>query len=267
MDRVKTIEDLIYDLDIAIKQTEKRLRSAPKGNIVLRTRGNSSLFYSKLEDKEEYLGVGKEDLIKAFAQKKYDQEILKTFKSEKDALERLLKNLKGTTRMQSEEQVWANFPDALKKYITQDINTKDGYIQRWINENWWIKKSSPEYHFFSLRGDHMRSKSEVIIADRLYHAGIPYHYEKPLKLGPSQFGQNILHPDFTILNTRTLETFYWEHLGQMDNDKYFTNAKERLEIYADADILPGKNLILSFETATSPLNVVYIDKLIKEYLK
>ncbi len=267
MDRLKTIEALIYELDIAIKQAEKRLKNAPKGNIVLRSRNNSPLFYRRLKNDEEYLGTDKENQIKALAQKRYDQEILKTFKSEKEALERLLKNLKGTTRIKSEEQIWANFPDALKKYVTQDISTKDGYIQRWINQTWWIKKRSSEYHFFSLRGDHVRSKSEVIIADRLYHAGIPYHYEKPLPLGPSQFGQDILHPDFTVLNTRTLETFYWEHLGQMDDEKYFTNAKERLEIYADAGYFPGKNLILSFETASSPLNIVYIDRLIEEYLK
>lgn len=266
MNSLKTIEALIYDLDAAIKRTEKRLKTAPAGNIVLRTRDNSPLFYIKTEDKEEYLGAGKESQIKALAQKKYDKEILKTFKSEKVALEKLLKSLKGTTRFQSEQQVWADFPEALKKYVSQDISTNEGYIQKWINQTWRLKDNIPDNRFFTIKGDHVRSKSEVIIADRLHHAGIPYHYEMPLPLGPSKFGQNILHPDFTVLNTRTLETFYWEHLGQMDDEKYFTKAKERLEIYADAGYFPGKNLILSFETASSPLNIVYIDLLIKQYL-
>ena len=27
----------------------------------------------------------------------------------------------------------------------------------------------------------------------------------------------IIHPDFTVLNVRTREILYWEHLGMMDN--------------------------------------------------
>lgn len=266
MDRVTTIKDLIYDLEDAIKRTEKRLKSAPEGCIVIRKRDNVTLFYNNLKNKEEYLGADKAEKIKALAQKKYDIEILKTFKNEKLSLERLAKNLSGTTRFQSEKQVWANFPEALKKYVALDRITDDGFIQKWIKQTWKIKKEMPKERFYSLKGDHVRSKSEIIIADRLLHANIPYHYEMPLYLGPAQYGQYIFHPDFTVLNKRTLETFYWEHLGKMDDEKYFTGTKERLEVYADAGIFPGKGLILSFETESSPLNIVYVDKLIEEFL-
>lgn len=266
MDRITTIRNLILDLNEAIKRTEKQLKNAPEGHIVLRSRNNVPLFYRRIGTEEEYLGAEKEDKIKALAQKKYDIEILRTFKSEKIALERLKKNLEGTTKLKSEQQVWEQFPEALKKYVTQDRIIDEGYIQRWKNQTWKIKHDTSEYKFISLKGERVRSKSEVIIADRLYHLGIPYHYEKNLPLGPSQYGQFVLRPDFTILNKRTLETFYWEHFGKMDDDEYFTSTKEKLEIYADSGLFPGKGLILSFETDTSPLNVVYINKLIEEYL-
>ena len=45
----------------------------------------------------------------------------------------------------------------------------------------------------SARAEPMRSKSEVIIADALTAAGVPYEYETPLVLG-----NEMRSPDFTI---------------------------------------------------------------------
>ncbi|MEE3440399.1 MAG: hypothetical protein VZR07_10670, partial [Ruminococcus sp.] len=52
--------------------------------------------------------------------------------------------------------------------------------------------------FETQRGEIVRSKSEVIIADALYYANIPYHYEKPIKVG-----DRVIYPDFTVLNVKT----------------------------------------------------------------
>ena len=35
---------------------------------------------------------------------------------------------------------------------------------------------------------------------------VPYHYEAPLYLK----GRGIIHPDFTVLNIRTRQEYYWE---------------------------------------------------------
>jgi hypothetical protein len=55
----------------------------------------------------------------------------------------------------------------------------------------------------------------VIIADLLYSNGIEFTYERELVLGGSK-----RLPDFTIDDADTGETFYWEHLGMLNNDRY-----------------------------------------------
>ncbi len=52
--------------------------------------------------------------------------------------------------------------------------------------------------FYTHKGERVRSKSEVIIANLLYKYQIPYRYEFPLTI--KDFG--ITYPDFLILNVR-----------------------------------------------------------------
>jgi len=101
------------------------------------------------------------------------------------------------------------------------------------------------------RGDLVRSKSEVIIANELLAQGIDrYEYEAPLRLSDGK----IRYPDFTIVDDDTGERYYWEHLGLLHNPEYKARWNQKLEVYRDACILPyeeggGKagTLIVSYD--------------------
>ena len=66
------------------------------------------------------------------------------------------------------------------------------------------------------RGDLVRSKSELVIADKLHARGIDYAYEQPLVLPNGR----IRYPDFTIADHARGVSFYWEHLGMLDDPRY-----------------------------------------------
>ncbi|MCY3689957.1 MAG: AAA family ATPase [Gammaproteobacteria bacterium] len=83
------------------------------------------------------------------------------------------------------------------------------------------------------RGELVRSKSEWIIADKLYAAGIDYQYEQPLVLG----GIERL-PDFTIIDDDSGLTWYWEHNGLLDNIEYRKRWERKLAAYREEGILP-----------------------------
>ena len=78
------------------------------------------------------------------------------------------------------------------------------------------------------RGHLVRSKSELVIADKLHARGIDYEYERPLVLSD---GRN-RYPDFTIADDALGVTFYWEHLGMLDDRGYRARwEKKRAEYY------------------------------------
>ena len=85
------------------------------------------------------------------------------------------------------------------------------------------------------RGDLVRSKSEVIIANELLTQGIDrYEYEEALPLPDGR----TRYPDFTIVDDDTGARFYWEHLGLLQNPDYQARWNRKLQAYRDASILP-----------------------------
>lgn len=85
----------------------------------------------------------------------------------------------------------------------------------------------------------VRSKSEVIIANMLFEEDIKFEYEKPL-FAPD--GTMYL-PDFTVVFRG--ETYYWEHVGMLNNEKYKKHWQEK-EIWYNK-FFDGK-LITTFES-------------------
>ena len=103
----------------------------------------------------------------------------------------------------------------------------------------------------TMRGEMVRSKSEVIIADQLANNDIEYHYERPLTIdGVTKY------PDFTIEDMESGLTVFWEHSGMLHVPSYKARWDEKRVWYRRHDILPyeeggGENGIL-VETRDEP---------------
>lgn len=88
------------------------------------------------------------------------------------------------------------------------------------------------------RGEIVRSKSEVIIADKLFAKNIDYFYEQKL-IGDDQV---IKYPDFTIESSETGITYIWEHCGMLKNPDYKRKWENKLEWYKSQQIIPFEDL-------------------------
>lgn len=102
------------------------------------------------------------------------------------------------------------------------VEPVEEFVRRWEEFQYkgkGFEEDDPE--FYSDKGERVRSKSKVIIADLLNREGIPYRYECPIYLK----GLGLRYPDFTTLNIRKRKEIYWEHFGRMDDPLYAENAK------------------------------------------
>lgn len=84
------------------------------------------------------------------------------------------------------------------------------------------------------RGDSVRSKSEVIIADLLYSKGIDYKYKPPFS--GSDGSRRYL--DFTFEDTELGLQVCWEHLGMMQQPDYRRRWEAKLAWSRVQDVLP-----------------------------
>ncbi|GHV37291.1 hypothetical protein AGMMS49546_04600 [Spirochaetia bacterium] len=85
------------------------------------------------------------------------------------------------------------------------------------------------------RGDMVRSKSEVIIANELENASLDWHYENDGKF--IEINGKKLLPDFVIFQNG--KTYYWEHLGLLNKLSYRQNWTLKEQYY-----LSEKSIIL-----------------------
>ncbi len=116
------------------------------------------------------------------------------------------------------------------------------------------------------RGEMVRSKSEVIIANALAGKGLDYAYERPLTIaGVTKY------PDFTIEDMEAGTTFYWEHCGMLHVPSYRRRWEEKLAWYKSHGILPleegdGRDgaLIVTRDEANGSIDSARISKLVSD---
>ena len=236
------------------------------GSLTCAVRGKKTEYYQMLENgKTVFLGNDKEALRLSLAKKKHYQKMADTAEREKQQIARCLKALKGGRGLSDIDDVYPSLPSGIQVLTGPFTITDDGYASKWYRSNRKGRNQtrSVRGQLVTQKGDIVKSKSELIIADRLDSAGVPYIYEYTTGLSD---GDYIFHPDFLVLNKRTRQQFFWEHCGKMDDPSYCAETQYRLDKYAQNGYFPGKNMIFTYESSKLPLSTGYVDMLIKEFL-
>ena len=234
------------------KETPKECLRISKSNGVFQ-------YYTIKNGKRCYIRKKNLKIAQDIAQRDYNKKITAFLKENIQALRLFTKHYSP----QKCENYYKELPAARKLLIKPAFLDKETFAKNWQSQKYEPNRDFPEGKFFTTKDEHVRSKSEVIIANLLYNKGIPYHYETPVKISSTL----TFHPDFLCLNKRTRQEFYWEHCGKMDDSEYSSNLVKRLAIYAQKNIIPGKNLILTMETLEQPLNTKDIERIIEAYLE
>ena len=118
------------------------------------------------------------------------------------------------------------------------------------------------------KGLAVRSKSELIIADALTHAGILFEYEKPLTMGGVT-----RYPDFTVEDEIAGRIIYWEHLGLIERADYRRHWEKKLAWYRANGVLPAGEgagpaglLVTTSETSTAGFDSSTVQAIIRNHL-
>ena len=281
--QIESLLDYLNDLNDNIEQDDS------DGYLALKNVRGTTRFFLRKDGSCTYL---KREEVSRLAQKSYLRELRKAAKSEIAQLEKCLSILENGTDI---NEVYETLPDPLKPFVKPLSLSDDDYAARWQEGNLVVKRkrihAEDDYHKFkTMRGDYVGSKSEAIIADRLFANNIPYHYEvaftpegeadtsRPVfdmygrlmgyeGLGTDPYDRDTLHPDFYVLNKRTRKTYYWEHLGRLNDLKYCVDNLNRIVRIIDAGYTIGEEILITHEDARNPLRLESIDEIIDKYLK
>ena len=253
-----------------LKTILKNLKAAPaskiQGRLRISQKGKYTEYYPVTttdKPRGKYITKKQGAIACQLAQKDYDSKIITLVETEIAALKAYLITASTISNFTLE------MCHARQKLITPLTLTDEQYAAQWKTTPYKGLPFAPDATAFTtLRKERVRSKSEVLIANALTQNNIPYRYEYPLTLKkPLQKGTTTFYPDFLCLNLRTRQEYIWEHFGLIDSPEYAQNAASKLNLYAQNQFLPGRNLIITMETTTEPLTPTIIEEMIKNFLK
>lgn len=248
-----------------IFQAEEKLKTFPDGNIKIRHIGSKAYYY--LTGADNLSGekmLTDKTLIDALIQKRYITKVLSAARIESAYLQKVIKGYPEPVA----ENIYELLKDDRKASVRPIVLTDEQFVSKWKNTPYSKKPFSNDIpSFITLNGEKVRSKSELIIADRLYNSGIPYRYECALRI--SKDGRILtIHPDFTILRISDRKIVYLEHCGKMDDPEYAEkHVVKRINLYSHAGITVGGGLFLTFESSETPLDINVLDRLINDHFR
>lgn len=248
------IKTRISDLEKFKQQCKIMLSKAPLGSLYVKTDRGNPRYYQIINKHKNYLSSNKKDLIKALENKNYYMKLEKVTTIQAEVLQNVLQQIKDVA---DPEQVFVEI-DKRKTHLIKEVAFQSKYILKDSAKEQFEMPIADNANYVTKAGERVRSKSELIIANMLYDENISYGYEISCVAN--------FRPDFTVVNPVIGKVFYWEHFGMMDNPEYLSNCINKLQRYSCAGFVPGKNLIVTFESTNMPLNIDYIKSVIKEYL-
>lgn len=281
----------------AIATVTRRQKNAVKGRLRLVRRKKAVHYFHVTDTSSEwgdYLPMTETATIKSLVQKDYDGKVLKELKRELALVDGFI----GAFHQERLDEIFENLGLERQAFAEPLRFPDEVYAERWLSVKYTGKPFSDDVpQLFTSRGERVRSKSEVIIADTLARLGVPYRYEFPhqLKVRGDSRGSTrdydscgdsnrrgvracarkgsrreqhsaVFYPDFTCLNVRTRREIIWEHFGRMDDPEYATATAGKFDSYADNGIFPGESLVFTMETQERPLSPATVEAIVEKYL-
>lgn len=259
----RELEQQLKNINQLMQEVNGSLERAPKGRLRCQmVMKKYPVFYLIMDELAEqyphgrYLHKEESDLARQLVQKEYDQKLFKELQHQQRTLNTFLKQYHDN----SLPQIYSQFPEAKKRIIQPRILPDDQFIQAWYKAHPGEQNPAEvnnENH--TERGEIARSKSEKMIADKLFYMHIPYVYEPRLRVITNED----FYPDFLILNVRERKEFYHEHLGLMDDPNYVKKVVRKLNTYEMSGIYLGENLTLTMECDGRSFNAEVFDSILR----
>ena len=245
-----------------IQDTEKKLARAPEGSVQVKRHGKGWQYFHRKNPQDKngtYIPVADKGLAMALIQKKYLRDLLQAAHKQEDSIRRFLKEFDSKALINAYHKQGSARETLIKPIEVPDVV----FTEEWQMTEYQAKPFREDVPMhMTLKGERVRSKSEVIIANTLKNLKIPYHYECPVTIRGK-----LIHPDFTVLRIADRKEIFWEHLGMIDDFEYRNQALQRIQDYEAEGIFIGDRLIITAETYRKPLTAEIVERAVHHYLK
>lgn len=241
-----------------LKIYEKQLKNLPEGSLSVSCKKGVNYYCKHKDGLRTYIGKEDSEEVQALQHRKILSEIIKRMGNNNELILDFLKSYEDPSPYSIEEGIG-------KAYRNQNVDFRASNGKRsskkWCDQPYQRNTVYPEQLTQkTLRGDYVRSKSEVIIANTYFGKDTQYRYEEIIRVGNKTFS-----PDFTILIPRLNKIKYHEHFGMMHDKQYRERAFQKIEAYIAAGYRPYEDILFTFDDLDGNINTQILDKLIDAF--
>ena len=251
------LDQLLSYYEDVLDQYSKTLQESPEGSLLYQKSHGCDQFLHQFweNDKRIRRCITHDDkILRALAKKEFARKALEVLEPNIATLRTAVEQIvpfdvdeilssmtKGYAKL-PEEYFFDRDLLAIDLHLDGEREARIRRHEEWGNTEFYqnTKHEESKRHTTSW-GERVRSKSEMLILERIHHFEVQVHYEQVRHIGSITVA-----PDFTF-EGKNGRPFYWEHVGMLDDYEYASKNYNKLKLYYYAGIIPGDNLILSFE--------------------
>lgn len=243
------------------EKRQKGLRNKLGLSQKIQLKKNGDFYYTLDDGKYHYLGKidgkNKIDIQRLKLDKFYDEAIAR-IKGNAYEMSHFLAKYRGVELKDINRSLPKTYQISLDEDYLEASSTNE---DDWGEQPYLRSRSYPEQlKHRTIKGEMVRSKSEMNIANILFLRGIPYRYEEYTKVGAMVF-----HPDFKVLVKSTKEIKILEHFGMIGKPDYLENCVWRFKAYISEGFRPWKDIFFTYDFQDGGIDSQTIDWIITNF--
>ena len=262
MDFLKVIAAEIARNQSAMEEYGKLLVELPEGRLAM-VKSKGRIYYLRINGKEKhYLGGENNNEVQQLKKRRLAETGIELAKRNIALLEAIRDGYERVDR----EHIMSILPKTYRICPSNRVpEAEKVWVDLWEQAD-YAKKENCEYDMpehITVKGEKVRSKSEVNIANMLHEKGIPYRYEEELQLRNGK----IVSPDFTIFVKNEGRTKLLEHCGAFYKNSYVEQYAWKVRNYIASGIIPNRDVFFTYEDMDGNIDTRAIDLMMEIHFK
>ena len=206
MDLELILEEIRANNELKIDNDRKLIKQCPKGHLYADVNKNKTYYRQVYTENGKRFRIGissKPEIIIGLLKKRLISAELEALVSDNEIITEALNHIERFSMPEEALKLSKEFSDLPKSTIFNLLNsTSDPWEQEEYEQSTYKIEQKTQMTSFGLQ---VRSKSELLIAEKLREFKVPFRYEQVLHIGNTQ-----VIPDFTIRRSDG-KVFLWEH--------------------------------------------------------
>ncbi len=238
---------------------DKQMKDMPEGNLAVYQKKGKNYYLKYDEGTRTYLGNEHADEVKELKQRKILFEMAARIKRNEPLMLNFLDKYQDPS---PEDAIQSLGPAYQSTQVDLFTINKHKSNMDWGSQPYKRSTQYPEQLTQkTLKGDLVRSKSEVIISNTYLIKGAQYRYEEIM-----QVGNKIFAPDFRVLVPRLNKIKIHEYFGRMDDSEYRLKAMRKIEHYIVNGYRPYEDILFTFDDLSGNIDAQALDLLITNFM-